>query len=200
MKRIILAGVLGGIAMFIWSSIAHIALPLGEVGVSEIPNEPTVLASMTSALGTAHGFYLFPGTGTAPNATRAEKQAAMRDYGKKLAANPSGILIYHPPGASALTAAQLGTEFLTELIEALLAAILLAQTRLASFASRLGFIAVLGLAAAITTNIPYWNWYGFPANYTAAYMTIEFVDYLVAGFVLAAVIKTGSEKAMTAAV
>jgi hypothetical protein len=198
MKRIILAGVLGGIAMFAWSSIAHIVLPLGEIGVSEIPNEAAVLSSMSSTLGTAHGFYLFPGTGTGPNATRAEKQAAMRDYGKKLAANPSGILVYHPPGAAALTGRQLGTEFLTELIEALLAAILLAQTRLASFGSRMGFIVGLGLAAAITTNIPYWNWYGFPASYTAAYMTIEFVDYLVAGLVVAALVKTGSKMTMSA--
>lgn len=198
MKRIVLAGVLGGIAMFIWSSIAHIVLPLGQVGVREIPNETVVLSSMSSTIGTANGFYLFPGTGAGPNATRAEKQAAMRDYGKKLAANPSGILIYHPPGQSALTVRQLSTEFITELLEALLAAILLAQTRLASFASRLGFVALVGLAAAITTNIPYWNWYGFPANYTAAYMTIEFVDFLAAGLVLAALLKTGSSRAMTA--
>lgn len=199
MKRIILAGVLGGIAMFIWSSIAHIGLPLGEVGVKQIENETAVLSSMSSALGSSSGLYIYPSTGAAANATRAEKQAAMRDYGKKLAGNPSGILIYHPPGQSALTARQLGTEFATELIEALLAAILLAQTRLATFASRLGFVAVLGLAAAITTNIPYWNWYGFPSNYTAAYMTIEFVDYLVAGLVLAAMVKGGSSKMMTAA-
>ncbi len=161
MKRIILAGLLGGIAMFIWSSIAHIALPLGEVGVKQIPNETAVLSSMNSTLGTASGFYIYPGTGARPDASRAEKQAAMRDYGKKLAVNPSGILIYHPAGQSALTARQLGTEFLTEFIEALLAAILLAQTRLGSFSSRMGFIAVLGLAAAVTTNVPYWNWYGF---------------------------------------
>jgi hypothetical protein len=36
-KRIILAGVLGGIAMFIWTAIAHMALPLGEAGIGEIP-------------------------------------------------------------------------------------------------------------------------------------------------------------------
>ena len=199
MKRLILAGVLGGIAMFIWSSIAHIALPLGEVGVKQIENETAVLSSMSSALGTSSGLYLYPSTGAGPNATRAEKQAAMRDYGKKLAANPSGILIYHPPGQSALTARQLGTEFLTELIEALLAAFLLAQTRLSSYAARLGFVAVVGLASAITTNIPYWNWYGFPANYTAAYLTIEFVDYLVAGLVVASLVNAGSSKMMTAA-
>ena len=31
--RILLAGILGGIAMFIWTSIAHMALPLGKLGL-----------------------------------------------------------------------------------------------------------------------------------------------------------------------
>ena len=37
--RILLAGVLGGIMMFVWTSIAHMALPLREAGIDEIPNE-----------------------------------------------------------------------------------------------------------------------------------------------------------------
>src|SRR5581483_11546852 len=188
-KRIILAGVLGAIAMFIWSSIAHIVLPLGEIGIKEIPNEAAVLESMKTAIGDAAGLYLYPGTGAGPNASREQKRAAMQQYGQKLAANPSGILIYHPPGAQALTARQLTTEFITEVIEALLAAFLLSRTRLFSYGSRVGFVIVIGIAAAITTNIPYWNWYGFPGNYTATYMTIEIVDYLVVGLVAAAMIK-----------
>jgi hypothetical protein len=36
-KRYFIAGVLGGIVMFIWTSIAHMALPLGEAGIREIP-------------------------------------------------------------------------------------------------------------------------------------------------------------------
>jgi len=188
-KRIILAGVLGGIAMFIWSSIAHIALPLGEVGIKEIPNEAAVLESMKTAMGDAAGFYIYPGTGLGPNATREQKRAAMQQYGQKLAANPSGMLIYHPPGMQAMTARQLGTEFITEVVEALLAAFLLSRTRLSSYGSRVGFVIVVGIAAAITTNIPYWNWYGFPGNYTAAYLAIEIVDYLVVGLVAAALIK-----------
>jgi len=34
--RILLAGVLAGIAMFVWTSIAHMALPLREAGIDEI--------------------------------------------------------------------------------------------------------------------------------------------------------------------
>lgn len=188
-KRVLLAGVLGGIAMFVWATIAHVATPLGTVGMKEIPNEQGVLSAMQAQLGNTSGFYFYPGMGAGENATREQQQAAMRAYDQKLANNPSGILIYHPPGAKGLTPAQLGTEFLTELIEALFLAFLLAQTRLTTFASRLGFVIVAALMAAITTNLPYWNWYGFPTAYTATYAMTQIVGYIVAGLVAIAVLK-----------
>jgi Periviscerokinin family len=200
MKRVLLAGVLGGIAMFIWSSIAHVALPLGRTGIREIPNEQVVLSGMQAQLGGTSGLYAFPGMGLGPNPTREEENAAMQQYEQKLAANPSGILIYHPPGAKSLTPGQLITECLTELAEALLLAWLLAQTTLATFASRMGFVVMAAIMATITTNIPYWNWYGFPASYTTAYISIEFVGYLLAGAVVAAMLKMKAAARTTLAV
>jgi len=124
----------------------------------------------------------------------------MQQYEQKLAANPSGILIYHPPGAKALTPGQLITEFLTELAEALLLAWLLAQTALATLASRMGFVTIAALMAAISTNIPYWNWYGFPTSYTTAYISIQFVGYVLAGLVAAVILKTNTTASRTLAV
>ena len=76
--KILLAGLLGAVAMFIWTSIAHMALPLGEAGISEIPNEQAVLAVMQSNIGEKSGLYFFPGLGVGPNATRQEKNEAMK--------------------------------------------------------------------------------------------------------------------------
>ena len=61
--RVLLAGVFGGIVMFVWTSIAHMALPLGEAGITEIPNESAVLSSMQSNIGDRAGLYIFPGLG-----------------------------------------------------------------------------------------------------------------------------------------
>ncbi|MGO9124321.1 MAG: hypothetical protein ACLP6G_05470 [Terriglobales bacterium] len=190
MKRVLLAGVLGGIAMFVWASIAHLALPLGTTGMKEIPNEQAVLGGMQAQLGGTSGLYVFPGMGLGPNPTRQERNAAMQQYDQRLAANPSGLLIYHPPGAKAMTPGQLTTEFLTELAEALLLAWLLAQTSLATLASRMGFVTIAAVMATITTNLPYWNWYGFPTSYTTAYVGTQVVGYLVAGLVIATILKT----------
>jgi hypothetical protein len=57
--EILLAGILGGIAMFIWTSIAHLVLPLGEAGIQEIPNESAVLSAMQSNIGDQTGVYIF---------------------------------------------------------------------------------------------------------------------------------------------
>lgn len=177
MKRILLAALLGGIAMFAWKSIAHIALPLGQSGIREIPNEQALLSAMHSTLGDTSGLYFFPSMGSAPD--------AMAQYDKKLATNPSGLLIYHPPGAKSLTAAQMVTELVTEILEALLAAILLSRTRISTYSGRVGFVIMLGVVASMATNLSYWNWYGFPIDYTAVYMMIEIVGYLCIGLVAA---------------
>ena len=183
--KILLAGIFGGIVMFIWTSIAHMALPLGEAGLGEIPNESADLSAMQSNIGDQTGLYIFPGPGLGKNATRQEKNEAMKHMGEKIAMNPSGILMYHPPGRPLVLGKLLGIEFGTELLEAIMVVFLLAQTRIASFAGRVGFVLVAGILAAIATNVSYWNWYGFPCVYTASYMFIQIVGFFLVGIVAA---------------
>jgi hypothetical protein len=189
--KIILAGVLGGIAMFIWSSIAHMVLPLGHTDIHNgIPNEEKVLAALQSGLGDKGGLYIYPGSGVGDNPTHEQEKEAMARYPEILAHNSSGLLMYHPAGSRTLSMGKLLTvEFLTELLESILAVFLLAQTRIVSFGGRVGFVFVAGILAAIATNISYWNWYGFPGNYTASYMLIQIVGFLCIGLVAALVLR-----------
>ena len=187
-KRVLLAGILGAVSMFVWSAIAHMALPLGEAGVKQIDNEQALLGTMQSTL-PAHGLYMFP------NMPPGNDQAA---YQKKLAAGPSGLLIYMPNRDFSF-GKSLGIEFITQLAQALLAAMLLSMTRIGSFAGRLGFFALVGLAAVITTNVSYWNWYAFPVTYTSAYMFTQWVGYVCAGLVAAGMKIGGGQIASRAA-
>jgi hypothetical protein len=187
--KILLAGILGGIAMFIWTSIAHMFLPLGEAGISEIPNESAVLSAMQSNIGDQTGLYIFPGPGVGKNATRQEKNEAMKRMVEKMATNPSGILMYHGPGRPFTLGKWLGIEFATELVESILVVFLLAQTVIASFAGRVGFVLVAGILAAIATNVSYWNWYGFPCVYTASYVFIQVIGFLCVGIVAALMLR-----------
>ncbi|MEY2562727.1 MAG: hypothetical protein QOH88_920 [Verrucomicrobiota bacterium] len=187
--RIILAGILGGIAMFLWSAFAHMAVPaLGEAGLKELPSQQQqpILAALTAGLGDKPGLYLFPGLGVGENPTKQQKTEAMTHLDERLANNPSGLLMYHPTGSRPLTMGKwLTIEFLKEVLEVILAVFLLAQTRIVSFGGRVGFILVVGIVAAIATNLSYWNWYGFPSVYTAGYMTTQIIGFLCAGLAAA---------------
>ena len=189
--RAFVAAILGGIAMFIRSFLAHDLLPLGETGMREFKNEAAMLDALKTNLGDAHGLYHFPGHKAGPNATRQEKSDAMKRAMEKAASGPSGVLLYHPTREFSF-GKLLGIEFATELLEAMLVVFLLTQTGIESFSGRIGFVFVAGILAAITTNIPYWNWYGFPSNYTAAYMSIEIIGFLCVGLVAALLLKNRS--------
>jgi len=180
-KRIILAGVLGGIAMFIWSFIGHDLLPLGKAGVREVPNEPAFLEAMKNNLND-RGLYMFPGLGLGPDATRQQKSEAMKQAMEKATSGPSGMIMYHPT-REFVFGKLLAIEFATELLESILVVFLLAQTSIGSFAGRVGFVFVAGILAAVATNVSYWNWYGFPYVYTAAYMFIQVVGFICVGII-----------------
>ena len=72
-KRIVLAGVLGGLALFLWGSLSHIVLGLGEVGIREIPpaQEQGVLETLRPGL-REPGFYFFPGRGITPGMSQQD--------------------------------------------------------------------------------------------------------------------------------
>jgi hypothetical protein len=188
MNRVILAGILGGIAMFIWTAIAHMVLPLGEAGVSELSSELPLLDAMKSSLGDRSGLFIFPGMGLKPNASKEEKADAMKRQMERLKRGPVGLLIYYPSRPFTF-GRWLAVEFITELVQALLVVALLAKTGLTTFGARVGFVTAAGILAAITTNISYWNWYGFPNRYTAAYMITEIIGFLVVGLVAAFVLR-----------
>jgi len=194
--RAFAAAILGGITMFIWSFLAHDLLPLGETGMREFKNEAAMLDALKTNLGDAHGLYHFPGHKAGPNATRQEKSDAMKRAMEKAATGPSGVLLYHSTREFSF-GKLLGIEFATELLEAMLVVFLLTQTGIESFSGRIGFVFVAGILAAITTNIPYWNWYGFPSNYTAAYMSIEIIGFLCVGLVAALLLKNKSPASAT---
>jgi hypothetical protein len=180
--RILLAGLLGAIAMYVWTSIAHMATPLATVGIGKMSDEQAVLDAMKKGVGKEPGFYFFPWVD--PNdPDLMEKEAA------RMKTEPSGFMIYQPPGASADMTPMLIKEFVKEFAQSLLAAFLLSLTFLAGYFQRVGFVALVGVFAVLGTNASYWIWYGFPLSYTLAAMTIELVGAILAGFVIAALVK-----------
>jgi hypothetical protein len=192
--RIIVAAILGGVVMFFWNFVAHDLLPLGEMGVRVMTNEDAVTGALQTNLGDTSGFYIFPSGGLTPGATREQKQAAMKKAEEQMASGAAGVLIYRPKRVFNFPK-RLIEQFATDLAEALLAVFLLAQTRISGFGGKVGFVLTAGILAAITTNVPYANWYGFPKDFTMGQMIIQIVGFLLVGIVAALMLKRTSQSA-----
>src|SRR5437773_10507986 len=97
--RILLAGLLGAVAMFAWTAIAHMALPIGEAGVENTTGDEALLSAMKSTVKNKEGLYIYPTIGLPPDATHAQQSAAMEKYPEKLEKNQTGIVLYHRSGS-----------------------------------------------------------------------------------------------------
>lgn len=189
-KRVIFGGILGGLTMFVWLFVAHEFLPIGEMGVKEIPNEASVLGPMQAAIHEP-GFYIYPGFELGPKPTSAQRNEAMPAYMKKYEQSPHGVLIYHPPSGAFSFGKLLATEGALNLLQGLLAAFLLSWAAVGTgYLTRVGFVTVVGIIAALSTNLEYWNWYDFPSAYVTGYLITQVLGFLLVGLVAAAFVKS----------
>ncbi|HEX4303594.1 MAG TPA: hypothetical protein VHZ78_12435 [Rhizomicrobium sp.] len=167
--RILIAGLLGGLAMYVWLSVAHMS-PLGQIGVHALPGGEAMITQIADAAGNKAGLYFVP------DHMSAKPSAAV---------GPFALVSFTPRAPTGLSPAQLTFEFLSELVEALVAAWLLAQAALATYGARVGFVTGIGVVAAILAEAPYWNWYSFPLDYSLVNAAMQIVGFFVAGLVMA---------------
>jgi len=188
-KRILLAGILGGIVMFIWQGIAHMASPLGNAGIQNLPLEDVVTQQLRDEVANP-GLYLFPGMPATSGMSKEQQQAAMNSTMQKYRKGPIGLLVFTPGGQEPLSPTRFLIQFLCNLLAGLLAAFLLARSGwLKSYAGRLGIVTLLGIIPTLMVNLPYWNWYGFPTSYTLAQFADQVLAFFVLGLVVAKTIK-----------
>lgn len=191
-KKIVIGGVLAALAMFVWSSIAHMVLPIGDMGVKSITNEDAVIAAMKANI-TEDGFYFIPGEGmrAAASLPKEEQKAALDAWQKKYEAGPRAILVYHPAGEKMFMPRYLVIEFLADVVVGLIAAFALAMAseKLRSFAGRVGLVTSLGILGFAAIEVSYWNWYGFPGAYEVGQFLDQIVGMFFAGIVLALVMR-----------
>src|ERR1700760_124854 len=169
MLRILIAGLLGGIAMYVWLSAAHMS-PLGRIGVHALPDADAVITQIGNAATGKGGLYFVPDN-------MANKPSAAR--------GPFALVAFTADAPTGLSPAQLVFEFVSELVEAILAAWLLAQAGLAAYGARVAFVTVIGVVAAILAEAPYWNWYSFPLDYSLANAALQIIGFFVAGLAMA---------------
>lgn len=176
--RIIMAGVLAGVIVFVWGMTAHMALAIGEIGVKPLPAAESVLPVLKDKV-TTGGLYLFPWE---------EDEAKWEESYKS---NPRGILVVTPAALPFSFGKLLATEAATNIAGGIFAAFLFVAAGLGSagIGRKLAFGASLGAFASLAIDFSYWNWYGFPTDYLASQLFDSIVAWSLAALVLGWVLR-----------
>jgi len=179
--RILIAALIGGIVMFIWGAVAHMALGLGNPGIRPPAHEDVVLSSLHEGLGNQPGVYILPWLD--PNAMRDE--AAVKAYGAKANASPYAWVVYLPQGEDMTRMGRpLVMQWVSDTLAALVLATLMSLPGL-GLGRRLGLAVAVAIFAWLSTMVPYWNWYRFPASFTVAALVEQVIGWLLAGGAMA---------------
>ena len=80
------------VGAFCMGYVAHMALPLGDAGISFLPEEEKTVNALKETV-SAPGFYMFPGHD--PLIDPAKREQAWQ---QKYTEGPVGILLYSPQG------------------------------------------------------------------------------------------------------
>lgn len=180
--RILAAALVGGIVMFLWGAVEHMATPLGDMGLSTIPNEAPLLVQMKQAV-PARGLYFFPGRDM-----KDKSEAAQKDWTDRYKRGPSGLLLINPhEGGEPMEPKQLAIEFVSNVLAALVLAILFAKWPVSKMTAGLIGLGV-GFYGWMSIVVSYWNWFGFPADFSLAALVEQAVGGFVSGIAIALVL------------
>jgi hypothetical protein len=174
MVRVIVAGLVGGIVTFLWGAVSHMLTPLGEMGFSDLPDEPAVMQALARSV-PEKGLYGFPGAGM------TQEEIAMLPPG------PTGLLVFNPSGKWEMGPRQLGFEYGSNALAALVAAIV--ASRLAGFYGvRVILIAFIGVVGWLSISASQWTWYGFPDKFILAEGADQLIGWFLTGLAIAGIV------------
>jgi hypothetical protein len=178
MKRVLIAGLLGAVAFYVWGWISWAALPWHNATMPNLPNEDAVVETLRGNI-TSTGVYQFPGM----PATEAESQA----WTEKFKRGPFGVLFYTVEGTDPMGLQPFIGGFILAFLMATLAAYLLslAGAKMAGYSQRVVFVTLLGVFAALASHITAWNWMFFPTAYSLVMAADVVISWLLAGLVIA---------------
>jgi len=184
MKRIVLAGFLAGLAVFVFSAVIHMALPIGHMGFRSLPAEDAVLSALRAGIH-EKGLYLFPGVDMSKKMTAEEQKAWIDRY----VAGPTGLLVYSPGGEAPMLPRQLAVELFSDVLAAAIAAFVIAHGS-ASFGRRVWIVTLFGVFAWLSITVSYWNWYRFPTPWAVAELIDQAGGWFSGGLVIAAIYRS----------
>jgi hypothetical protein len=175
MGKTLLAGLLGGIIMFVWGAAVHMGIPASVWGRKALP-APEVILPVLEANITEPGWYDFAG---------GDPAAPLP---------PSGVLLYHPDQARKMSPKTLAIEFLSNIAGAMILAVILAGAGASALRGAV-FGCLAGVFAWVSIDVSYWNWDGHPDSATFCGLLEQAGGWLLAGAAIGPIVRRRSQVA-----
>lgn len=191
--KVLVSGVVAGIALFMWGFLTHMVIPLGETGFNYLPQdkEQQVLAA-TQAVIKEPGLYILPGYDRSK--TGEELNEELEGWMKSYEEGPNAFLVYHPTGIVPMSPATLGIQLLCDLGTGVILAFVVSLIAQQGMGTKVGAVIMIGILTFLETDMPYANWWRFPTDYTAAQLLDKVGGLLIIGLILAAMIRKKPEE------
>jgi hypothetical protein len=173
MLRVLTAGLLAGLSMFVIGAVEHMAFEWETRTWSSLAADPqSKLLETLKSPEIAPGMYSFP--------------ANEADAGKE----PSGILLLWPRSAAEIEPRQLLGEFLSGYIACTFAAWIVSQlSERCSFWQRWRVVLVTGLIGWLAITASYWLWYRFSWEFTRDSLYCTLLEWSTSGLIIAAIVR-----------
>lgn len=184
MLRWLLGAAGAAVVMFVWGFLWWAVLPMGSLMTSTIANEDAVRAVLRAEL-PATGVYFVPEVKHTPEGDLAPGVEARHHDG------PLVHIFYRDGSIAVFSIGYMLTGLLHSFVAALLAGYLLSGVlgSLKTYAKRVLFVALLGVFAAFAMKVGDAVWFYHPLGYELMGTLFTAINWLLAGLVLAAVIK-----------
>ncbi|MBM4004169.1 MAG: hypothetical protein FJ295_12915 [Planctomycetes bacterium] len=174
MLRILTAGLLAGLSMFVFGVVEHMAFEWETRTLLSLAADPqSRLLETLKSPEFEPGMYGFP--------------ANKADAGKE----PSGILLLWPRSAAEIEPRQLLGEFLAGLVACTFAAWIVSQlSDQCQFWQRWRVVLVTGLIGWLAINTSYWLWYRFSWEFTRDSLYCALLEWSSSGLIIAAIVRS----------
>jgi hypothetical protein len=173
-RRILGAGVAGGVALFVWGVVSWTVLPFHRSVLRTLPGEDRVVADLRES-GTGPGMYRVPG------------DPADGDRG------PRALVLYDPSGTPPNHMFRpMALALVASILAATLSSFVLSEVRTAGYAGRMLLAIGFGVLAWLLGPATEWIWFPYPAGHVLASLLDAVAGWAIVGAVQAGLLKSGS--------
>lgn len=189
MKKVIIAGLVGGLVIFVWQFISYTVLPWHMMVIHNIPAGEQV-SQVLKNNSLPSGVYHHPGF----DEGAASEEEAMNAFAERYKQGANiNFMVYAAGGKDPNDPMQFVISYLLNALASLIAAYVLWKSgaSLSGYLPRVLLVTALALFSVLFHTLMNWNWWGFPGDFTLVEAADTLVAWFLAGLAIAGLVKPG---------